>query len=430
MTRMKASKRVDAPKPRELITTLSDEQRALFPAYVERFIKIGLCTDPADRPRAEAAITQLYAGAKLAAPKFIWMDSPLAGVWTAMRLAAELRAVGSAVDSAVDSAVRSAVGSAVGSAVDSAVGSAVGSAVRSAVGSAVDSAVGSAVGSAVDSAVGSAVRSAVRSAVGSAVRSAVGSAVGSAVRSAVDSAVRSAVDSAVRSAVDSAVDSAVRSAVDSAVGSAVDSAVGSAGWAYWGGSLWPAWSAYLTYFRELFGLGNDIMLAHCASTESCGYWWGLDGYAIVTERPKAINMRDGALHNDAGMAIEYRDGWGLYAIGGVVVDEQIVLRPETQSLAQIEGEANAEVRRVRIERFGWPCYLAESGAKVVGNRRNERDGQPETLYALKDKTKRFVCVDPSTGRMYALGVPADIKTCEQAQNWMSHNLDRFAIHRS
>ena len=125
-----------------------------------------------------------------------------------------------------------------------------------------------------------------------------------------------------------------------------------------------------------------------------------------------------------------RDGWKLWSIGGVSVDEQIVMTPETQSVAQIDGEGNQERKRVRIERFGWERYLAESLAKVVNERRNDADNQTERLYMTGDGRKRLVVCDPSTSRRYALGVPREIETCEQAQAFLSHGLDRLAIHRS
>jgi hypothetical protein len=106
------------------------------------------------------------------------------------------------------------------------------------------------------------------------------------------------------------------------------------------------------------------------------------------------------------------------------------LRPETQTIKQIQEEPNEEVRRVRIERYGWERFLKESGANRRDSRRNDRDTQEESLYQLRDGTQRFVCVDPSTGRRYALGVPGEVATCEQAQLWMSHELDLYATHRS
>jgi hypothetical protein len=117
-------------------------------------------------------------------------------------------------------------------------------------------------------------------------------------------------------------------------------------------------------------------------------------------------------------------------IHGVIVNRQIVMAPETQTLEQIAKESNEEVRRIRIDRFGWERYLHATKAQLLEQRRNDRDAQVERLYRLGDGSQRFVCVDPSTGRRYALGVPREVTTCDQAQNWMSHGLDRFAIHRS
>jgi len=125
--------------------------------------------------------------------------------------------------------------------------------------------------------------------------------------------------------------------------------------------------------------------------------------------------------------------------GGVDVGEKVAMTPHLQTIEEIEKEGNEEVRRIRIERFagadkpvdeGWIRYIRESGAKQVDRRLNERDGQWETLYEFKDGRKRMVVVDPSTGRQYALGVPREMEKAQQAQDWMHHGLDQFAIHRS
>ena len=110
------------------IMFLTPEQEARFPEFVDKWIKIGLSTEPADRARAEKAIVGLYRGANLKEPRVIWLPCPISAALsavvyaqvTAHRRIAVCSAVGSAVCSAVDSAVRSAVRSAVGSAVDSA----------------------------------------------------------------------------------------------------------------------------------------------------------------------------------------------------------------------------------------------------------------------------------------------------------------------
>jgi hypothetical protein len=49
----------------------------------------------------------------------------------------------------------------------------------------------------------------------------------------------------------------------------------------------------------------------------------------------------------------------------VTVTEQIVLRPEMLTVAQIEAEPNSEVRRVMLERFTLERYVREGDVEKV-----------------------------------------------------------------
>jgi hypothetical protein len=114
----------------------------------------------------------------------------------------------------------------------------------------------------------------------------------------------------------------------------------------------------------------------------------------------------------------------------VLVPAYAVVCPDKITIAEIVQERNEEVRRTLIDQFGWEKYLHASRARMIDSRNNDRDNQVERLFDVKDGPRRFICVDPSTGRRYALGVPREIATCEAAQHWLSSGLDRFAIHRS
>lgn len=63
-----------------LITSLTPEQEAQVPIYVDRYVKIGLSTAPCDREKAEAAIRACYAHHKHDAPRIEWCDSPSQGI--------------------------------------------------------------------------------------------------------------------------------------------------------------------------------------------------------------------------------------------------------------------------------------------------------------------------------------------------------------
>lgn len=66
-------KRKDSMK----IERLTPEQSTRFPEFVDKWTRIGLCTDRAKRKEAEDAMTLAYAAAGLPAPRFVWCDSPL-----------------------------------------------------------------------------------------------------------------------------------------------------------------------------------------------------------------------------------------------------------------------------------------------------------------------------------------------------------------
>jgi hypothetical protein len=184
------------------------------------------------------------------------------------------------------------------------------------------------------------------------------------------------------------------------------------------------WLAFYAYFREACGLSQETQ-------KLCGLWeiahsanWWLPHQKIcwVSERHNVLN-RDGRgrLHCENGPALAYPDGWSIWALHGVRLPtegEQIVLRPETQSLAQIDGEANAEIRRLRIQRYGWPRYLVAKNARVLDHRRNHVEGTQESLMQLGEQ-RVLVCVCPSTGKIFSMEVDPECMNCAQAQLYLS-----------
>lgn len=86
---------------------------------------------------------------------------------------------------------------------------------------------------------------------------------------------------------------------------------------------------------------------------------------LLSERPTACTTDlQGRLHNEAGPALGYGDGYGLWAIHGVRVSQRVIEQPETVTAEQIRDEPNAEVRRVMLARFGESRYLDEIGAEL------------------------------------------------------------------
>jgi hypothetical protein len=181
------------------------------------------------------------------------------------------------------------------------------------------------------------------------------------------------------------------------------------------------WLGFYEYFRDACGLDAETqkLAGLWLIAQSAGWFLPHRNLCWVSERHNVLNRNEsGRLHCENGPALAYPDGWLIWAIDGMLVDEQIVMRPETQSIAQIDGEKNADLRSIRIARFGWPVYLAKSGAECLDQRGNDIEGTREALYRTKSGDCRLVATCP-TGRVFAMGVPPQTRNCEQAANFLN-----------
>ena len=138
------------------------------------------------------------------------------------------------------------------------------------------------------------------------------------------------------------------------------------------------WLAWCEFWCEIGILEKDTALGPRMIGQSANWWWPYEDYCLVSERPEVVQMEESGrrsipvsagrstipilrLHGEAGQAIRYRDGNGLYALHGIVVPENIVTRDYT-SMDALNCE-NIEVRRVMIDRLGYDAFL--EGAERV-----------------------------------------------------------------
>jgi hypothetical protein len=132
-------------------------------------------------------------------------------------------------------------------------------------------------------------------------------------------------------------------------------------------------------------------------------------------------------HCEDGPSHAWSDGWKLWHIRGVQVDEQIVMRPETLTIKQITSEENEDKRTIMIERCagrnatphdGWSRYLRESKSKCKDECRNDIENTYEAVFATPSGGRRLMATCP-TGRIVSLGLPNNVNTCEQARTWLA-----------
>src|SRR5579863_9081396 len=139
------------------IEQLTADQESRLAEFRDKWIAIGLSTEPADRPRAEAAIRTMYRSAGLSEPqKIVWCGSPLSQGLT--------RAI--VLDGRFSKAVRDSVGDSAGDSVLASAWDSVRASVRDSAGASVRDSVGASVGDSVRASVGDSARASVGASVG------------------------------------------------------------------------------------------------------------------------------------------------------------------------------------------------------------------------------------------------------------------------
>ena len=317
------------------IDALTPEQAAQMGAWAQRWIDIGLSTEPMDLPRFERAVRAAYELSGLDQPVVVVpVPSPLH-----LALAAPMAA------RIIEEIERS------------------GKRPRSAT-------------------VRDTVRATVRATVDDTVDDTVGATVGATVRATVDDTVRATVDDTVRATVDDTVDDTVGATVDDTVddtvGATVDDTVDALGpsvlrdtilryWAYViGGQFWVGrgwwWRggpACVSFFQDVCGLELPDHIARAArayqeTAASACWWWPHRRFVMVSDRPMVIRRDErGRLHCEDGPAVAWQDGFSVYAWHGVRVEKEVILTPVDRLTRDfVLGHPNAEVRRVLMERIG------------------------------------------------------------------------------
>ena len=138
------------------------------------------------------------------------------------------------------------------------------------------------------------------------------------------------------------------------------------------------------------------------------------------------------------MAVKFRDGWGLYAIHGVLVPGKYIETPVDQlALAEILTEQNAQVRMAVISRVGFARLMGKIPHKVIStspNRRGLTEKKDELLefdlgnllvrglhLAWREKSgedKETVIPVWRTKEQFGPNCPDNINDCEQVRRWV------------
>lgn len=153
-----------------------------------------------------------------------------------------------------------------------------------------------------------------------------------------------------------------------------------------------------------------------------GWWSAYQDFVVLQHRPSEIHFNeDGILHNGSGMAIKYRDGFGVYYWRGNRMepdDEWIIHSPEKININSMRDERNTETRRMMLEQMGNERFFEQTDSNVI----DWDDRNLVGLYELRDTPWGNIQVTKSTchttGREYVefLG-DQRFDTVVEALNW-------------
>ena len=218
-------------------------------------------------------------------------------------------------------------------------------------------------------------------------------------------------------------------------------------------SLWGQQDAYwIAFYKFCEEIGvvyepkdSQILEMWSEIAKSHMWWWPFDDYCFVCDRPTAIHFNErGFLHHPTEAAIAFRDGYEMFAVNGVRVPNWVIKQPELLLPKHIDGETNAEVRRVMFEQYenrnGKGSYMIAGGGRLIHQdewgkvwRKDFPDDEPLIQAEVLNSTPEsdghfktyFLRVPERGGKDWAVGEKEPIiKTARQAVAWTFGKLEK------
>lgn len=139
-------------------------------------------------------------------------------------------------------------------------------------------------------------------------------------------------------------------------------------WPYLCGQFDASIFSFYDYCHEVLGVQYSELEKYklWASTIHLGPVWTMDEMAVVSDKPKHIHMLNGVLHKDEAPAVEYKDGFCVYALNGVRVDKHLAMTPASKlDPTEFAKISNVEVRREFVRKVGMERIIDHLSPEVL-----------------------------------------------------------------
>ena len=185
---------------------------------------------------------------------------------------------------------------------------------------------------------------------------------------------------------------------------------------------WGTWACYYEYAHYLgvkFDKTNyELFVKFVASIHSCSPY---EKVFIYSNKPTICSWKGTRLHNESGMAVEYADGWGWYALNGVVMRPEYVLTPpEKITPEMVLKEENVDQRRELLRKIGVERMV--SHGKIIDKNNGYQLIDLSPIMNL-NYAPYLLMKNPSVDDTHHLeGVGVECKTVQEAINWRGGNI--------
>ncbi len=193
--------------------------------------------------------------------------------------------------------------------------------------------------------------------------------------------------------------------------------------------LWQTWNIYgyqIDFYISELNLQYDakIWKSYKSLAKNCGWIFPFQEVCLIAPRPIKFSLDESyRLHAEAEPALEFADGFIVYAYNGVRLPEKYgKIHPKKWNPQWLLTENNAELRRVLIQGIGYSRIIEELQAIQIDSWQEYRllkikkDIDIEPIHLLK-----MTC--PSTGHIHVLRVPHNITSAREAIIWINWGVE-------
>ena len=200
---------------------------------------------------------------------------------------------------------------------------------------------------------------------------------------------------------------------------------------WWLITWWLVWAGWYSFGQHIgVKFDNKILKIFIDFTTNVNFIVPYDGIAFVSETPKRISWNNKRLHNEKEAAVEYSDGYKLYSLNGVTIEEELFKKIPEMTAEEVLSIENTEQRRVVYEIMDKSKMKELKDYKILDEIKDDDYGYKMKViqFTIKGFDKPFNylnCFCPSTGREYFLETESN--NCLEAKS-KSFGLDNIKFN--